>query len=318
MAIELNSDMGEAFGIYDFGADEALMEHVDLANVACGFHGGDPVVLQRTVRLASEHGVRVGAHPSYPDLAGFGRRAMTMERAELAATLIYQVGALRGFVDAEGMALSHLKPHGALYGAAARDRSVAEAVADAAAVFGLPVMGMPGTLHETVYAERGLEFWAEYYADLDYDDDGGLIITRKHVAYDPAVAAERVARVVGEGVAVSAGGRRSRCGPTRCACIRTRRGRRNWQRRWRRCSMARTEVVSPVPGTFFRRPDPDSDPFFSDGDTVSAGDVIGLVEIMKNFQDVEAEVDGTLVEFLVGNEDAVQAGQAVAVIDDGS
>ena len=82
--------------------------------------------------------------------------------------------------------------------------------------------------------------------------------------------------------------------------------------------MARTEVVSPVPGTFFRRPDPDSDPFFSDGDTVSAGDVIGLVEIMKNFQDVEAEVDGTLVEFLVGNEDAVQAGQAVAVIDDGS
>ncbi len=205
--MELNSDMGEAFGIYDFGADEALMEHVDLANVACGFHGGDPVVLQRTVRMASEHGVRVGAHPSYPDREGFGRRAMTLERSELAATLIYQVGALRGFVDAEGMALSHLKPHGALYGAAARDRSVAEAVADAAAVFGLPVMGMAGTLHETVYAERGLEFWAEYYADLDYDDDGGLIITRRHVAYEPAVVAERVARVMNEGVAVSANGK---------------------------------------------------------------------------------------------------------------
>jgi 5-oxoprolinase (ATP-hydrolysing) subunit A len=207
MAVELNCDMGEAFGIYDLGADVALMAHVDLANVACGFHGGDPVVLQRTVRLARTHGVRVGAHPSYPDLQGFGRRAMAMERSELAPALIYQVGALSGFVRAEGLALSHLKPHGALYGAAARDSEVASAVADAAAVFGLPVMGMAGTLHEEVYASRGLEFWAEYYADLDYDDEGGLIITRKHVAYDPAVAAARVERVVREGVAVSASGR---------------------------------------------------------------------------------------------------------------
>jgi 5-oxoprolinase (ATP-hydrolysing) subunit A len=207
MAVELNCDMGEAFGIYDFGADEALMAHVALANVACGFHGGDPVVLQRTVRLASDHGVRVGAHPSYPDLQGFGRRAMALERSELAATLIYQVGALKGFVDAEGMSLSHLKPHGALYGAAARDRDVAEAIADAASVFGLPVMGMAGTLHEQVYVARGLSFWAEYYADLDYDDDGGLIITRKHVAYDPGEAARLVARVVREGVAVAASGK---------------------------------------------------------------------------------------------------------------
>jgi UPF0271 protein len=207
MAVELNCDMGEAFGIYDLGADEALMPHVDLANVACGFHAGDPVVAQRTVRLAREHGVRVGAHPSYPDLQGFGRRAMAMERSELAATLIYQVGALSGFLRAEGMELSHLKPHGALYGAAAREREVAEAVADAAAVFGLPVMGMAGTLHEEVYTARGLEFWAEYYADLDYDDEGGLIITRKHVAYDPQLAATRVRRVLREGVAVAASGK---------------------------------------------------------------------------------------------------------------
>ena len=136
--MELNCDMGEAFGIYSFGADEALMEHVGLANVACGFHGGDPVVLQETVRLAKQHGVRVGAHPSYPDREGFGRRAIEMGREELAACLIYQIGALRGFLDAEGMELSHVKPHGALYGRAARDRAVADAVADAASVFGVP------------------------------------------------------------------------------------------------------------------------------------------------------------------------------------
>jgi UPF0271 protein len=205
--VSLNCDMGEAFGIYDLGADEALMPHVSLANVACGFHAGDPAVMQRTVRLAQDHGVAVGAHPAYPDLQGFGRRAMAMDREELAAALIYQAGALKAFLDVAGMAMSHLKPHGALYGAAARDRAVAEAVADAALAFEVPVMGMAGTLHEAVYTERGLEFWAEYYADLDYDDDGGLIITRKHVAYDPAVAAERVARVLREGVAASASGK---------------------------------------------------------------------------------------------------------------
>jgi UPF0271 protein len=205
--MELNCDMGEAFGIYSFGADEALMPHIGLANVACGFHGGDPVVLQQTVRLAREHGVRVGAHPSYPDRQGFGRRAIEMDRSELAACLIYQIGALRGFLDAEGMALSHVKPHGALYGRAARDPEVASAVADAAGVFGVPVMGMAGTVHEEVYVSRGLGFMAEYYVDLDYDDDGGLIITRKHVAYDTDEVCRRLERVISDGVAVSVNGR---------------------------------------------------------------------------------------------------------------
>ena len=207
MTVAVNCDIGEAYGMWSLGDDAAIMPYLSLANVACGFHAGDPVVMRDTVALAKAHDVRVGAHPSYPDLQGFGRRAMAMDREELAAALVYQAGALKAFLDAEGMALSHLKPHGALYGVAARDRDVAAAVADAALVFELPVMGMPGTLHETVYTERGLEFWAEYYADLDYDDEGGLIITRKHVAYDPAVAAERVDRVLREGVAVSASGK---------------------------------------------------------------------------------------------------------------
>jgi 5-oxoprolinase (ATP-hydrolysing) subunit A len=207
VTVALNCDIGEAYGMWSLGDDAAIMAYLSLANVACGFHAGDPVVIRDTVALAKAHDVNVGAHPSYPDLQGFGRRVMDMDPEELTAAILYQTGALKAFLDAEDMPLSHLKPHGALYGAAARDRTVAEAVADAALVFEVPVLGMAGTLHETVYTERGLEFWAEYYADLDYDDEGGLIITRKHVAYDPAVAAERVARVLREGVAVSASGK---------------------------------------------------------------------------------------------------------------
>jgi 5-oxoprolinase (ATP-hydrolysing) subunit A len=207
MTVAVNCDIGEAYGMWSLGDDAAIMPYLSLANVACGFHAGDPVVMRDTVALAKAHDVKVGAHPSYPDLQGFGRRVMDMDPDELTAAILYQTGALKAFLDAEGMPLSHLKPHGALYGVAARDRGVAEAVADAALVFELPVLGMAGTLHETVYTERGLEFWAEYYADLDYDDEGGLIITRKHAAYDPAVVAERVERVLREGVAVSASGK---------------------------------------------------------------------------------------------------------------
>jgi 5-oxoprolinase (ATP-hydrolysing) subunit A len=207
LTVALNCDIGEAYGMWSLGDDAAIMAYLSLANVACGFHAGDPVVMRDTVALAKANDVQVGAHPSYPDLQGFGRRVMDMDADELTAAILYQTGALKAFLEAEGMPLSHLKPHGALYGAAARDRTVAGAIADAALVFEVPVLGMAGTLHETVYTERGLEFWAEYYADLDYDDEGGLVITRKHVAYDPAVAAERVDRVLREGVAVSASGK---------------------------------------------------------------------------------------------------------------
>jgi 5-oxoprolinase (ATP-hydrolysing) subunit A len=207
VTVALNCDIGEAYGMWSLGDAAAIMAYLSLANVACGFHAGDPVVMRDTVALAKANDVQVGAHPSYPDLQGFGRRVMDMDADELTAAILYQTGALKAFLEAEGMPLSHLKPHGALYGAAARDRTVAGAIADAALVFEVPVLGMAGTLHETVYTERGLEFWAEYYADLDYDDEGGLVITRKHVAYDPAVAAERVDRVLREGVAVSASGK---------------------------------------------------------------------------------------------------------------
>jgi 5-oxoprolinase (ATP-hydrolysing) subunit A len=207
VTVAVNCDIGEAYGMWSLGDDAAIMPYISMANVACGFHAGDPVVMRDTVALARAHDVSVGAHPSYPDLQGFGRRVMDMEPDELTAALLYQVGALKAFLDAEGMPLRHIKPHGALYGVAARDASVAHAIADAAEVYGVPVLGMAGTQHEAVYTGRGLTFLAEYYADLDYDDEGGLIITRTHVAYDPAETAERVARVLREGVAVSASGR---------------------------------------------------------------------------------------------------------------
>ena len=206
MAVAINCDMGEAFGLYRMGDDEAIMPLITVANVACGFHASDPVVMHRTVRLAKQHGVKVGAHPSLPDLQGFGRREMKIPRAELADILVYQVGALKGFLEAEGMELNHIKPHGVLYGMAARQEEVAHAVCDAADVFGVPLFGMAGTLHEKVYADRGHRFVSEFYADLDYDGNGGLIITREHHAVDPKMAAERCVRAVETGKVKSTAG----------------------------------------------------------------------------------------------------------------
>jgi 5-oxoprolinase (ATP-hydrolysing) subunit A len=189
------------------GDDEGIMPLITVANVACGFHGSDFNHMRKTVRLAKVHGVKVGAHPSLPDLQGFGRREMKMPREEIANCIIYQVGALSGFLAAEGIPLNHIKPHGSLYGMAARMEEVAEAVADAADVFKVPLMGMVNTFHEKVYQARGHKFIAEFYTDLDYADDGSLIITREHEAKDPGEAAARSVRAIKEGKVKSVGGK---------------------------------------------------------------------------------------------------------------
>ena len=204
--VVINCDMGEAFGLYRMGDDESLMPLIDAANVACGFHASDFNHMRKTVQLAKQHGVKVGAHPSLPDLQGFGRREMKIGREELANCILYQIGALKAFLDAEGMVLNHIKPHGALYGMASRTEDIAEAVADAADVYRVPLLGMKGTLHQKVYERRGHAFIAEYYADLDYDAEGGLIITREHDAKDPADAANRCARALSEGKTRSVAG----------------------------------------------------------------------------------------------------------------
>ena len=197
--VSINCDMGEAFGIYRMGDDEACLPYITHANVACGFHASDPRVMWRTVRAAKRYGVKVGSHPSLPDLQGFGRREMRLEPDEITAVIVYQTGALKGFLEAEGMALSHIKPHGALYGMAQRDPAVAEAVADAAAIFGVPVFAFANCAMSEVFRRRGIPFVCEFYADLDYNDEGRNIITREHHPVAPEDAAQRVRAAVTEG-----------------------------------------------------------------------------------------------------------------------
>ena len=207
MKMTINCDMGEGFGLYRMGNDAAMMPFIDLANVACGFHASDPSIMRATVRLAKQHGVKVGAHPSLPDMQGFGRRAMAVTPAEVEDFVIYQVGALKAFLDSEAIPLNHVKPHGALYGMAARDGAIAAAIADAVRPFGVPILGMAFTAHEKVYAEKGVAMIAEFYADLDYDGDGNLILSRVHDAVDPVQATERVLRVLREQAVRTTAGR---------------------------------------------------------------------------------------------------------------
>lgn len=202
----LNCDMGESFGLYRIGDDTGLMPLIDVANVACGFHASDYNHMRSTVQLAKKHGVKVGAHPSLPDLQGFGRREMKIGREEMTNCLIYQIGALKGFLQAEGMELNHIKPHGSLYGMAARMEDIAHAICDAADIFKVPLFGMIGTLHETIYPQRGHIFLSEFYADLDYNDAGGLIITREHNATDEAKATAACLRAIKQGKVTSVGG----------------------------------------------------------------------------------------------------------------
>ena len=206
MTININCDMGESFGLYKMGHDEAIMPFITEANVACGFHGSDPNHMKKTVSLAKQHGVKVGAHFSLPDLPGFGRREMKIDREEMTNIVIYQIGALKGFLEVAGLELSHMKPHGALYGMAAREEHIAQAICDACETYGVPIFGLSGTLHEEVYSARGLEFVPEFFADLDYDDTGKLLITREHPVLDPVAVAEKALRAVRDGLVISTAG----------------------------------------------------------------------------------------------------------------
>lgn len=202
----VNADLGEGIGLHRFGNDPELLQVVDLANVACGFHAGDPDTMAETVAAAVAHDVAVGAHPSLPDQWGFGRRPMVLTPEEVESLVRYQVGALTGFLRRHRAELHHLKPHGSLYGMVAKDPALMEPVAAVAADYGVAVLGMAGTAHEQVCAERGVPFVAELYVDLDYDAGGGLIIQRTPHATDPRAAADRVTRALTTGAVAATDG----------------------------------------------------------------------------------------------------------------
>lgn len=208
--VDLNCDMGESFGAYRIGADDDVLPHVTSANVACGFHGGDPGVMRRTVAAASALGVAVGAHPGLPDLAGFGRRAMDVTPEEVYDLVVYQVGALAAFAAAARGALQHVKPHGALYNMAAADAALADAVARAVRDVdaGLALFGLAGS-HLVAAAEgAGLRAVSEVFADRTYMPDGSLVSRRRADALvtDADTAVERAVRMVREGRVRAVGG----------------------------------------------------------------------------------------------------------------
>jgi len=210
ISIDLNCDMGESFGPWRMGADAAVMPHITSANVACGAHAGDPVVMRNTVRLARAAGVAIGAHPGFADLQGFGRREITVDPVELEAFLIAQIGALAAIASAEGATLQHVKPHGALYNMAARDRRLADAIARAVAVFDpSPILfGLPNSALIDAGRAAGLRVAAEGFADRAYEPDGSLTPRSRAGAVidDPDAVVARAVRMVREGVVLTPAG----------------------------------------------------------------------------------------------------------------
>lgn len=199
----INSDMGESFGLHSFGNDESLMPLIDVANVACGFHSGDPEAMETTVALAKAHGVRVGAHPGLPDLVGFGRREMKLTPEEVESLIRYQVGALVGFLEKHSLPLNHIKPHGSLYGMLSRDEDLMLGAVKVAKTYGVPIFGIAGSAHQRVAEREGVQFIGELYVDLNYNNQGGLIILRRPGHTDVGRASERVSRVMKDGVVLA-------------------------------------------------------------------------------------------------------------------
>jgi UPF0271 protein len=198
-AIDVNVDMGESFGRWSLGDDASLMPYISSANIACGFHAGDPGAMRRTVASAVEHNLQIGAHVALPDLLGFGRRAMKISGADLTDYCTYQIGALAAFVAAEGGRLAHVKPHGALYAMCAQDAELMEAVASSIAeVDSQLVLLALRDDHAAAVERHGVRLITESFVDLDYDADGNLIIEAVKQAWDPEKVAERAVRVARE------------------------------------------------------------------------------------------------------------------------
>ena len=209
--VDLNCDLGESFGAYTIGLDAQVIPHVSSVNIACGYHAGDPVVMEKTVALAKEHGVAIGAHPGFPDLMGFGRRPMNITPAEAGVYVKYQMGALLAFVKAQGLKLQHVKPHGALYNMAAKDEALAKAIAQSVASVdsNIRLMGLAGSLMLKEAEKAGLPVISEVFADRAYNDDGSLV-NRKlpgAVIHDAQQAVARAVMMAKEHKVISINGK---------------------------------------------------------------------------------------------------------------
>lgn len=210
-AIDLNADVGESFGAWPMGADEALIPLVSSVNIACGAHAGDPATILRAAELAVRHGVTIGAHPGYPDLAGFGRRDLAMSPDDLRASIVVQVGAVRAAARVAGGDVRHVKPHGALYNRAARDEALAAAVAGAVRDLdpGLVLVGLAGSASVAAGRAAGLAVLEEAFADRRYEADGTLRSrTLPGALLGPAAAAAQAVSIARDGAVIASGGER--------------------------------------------------------------------------------------------------------------
>jgi UPF0271 protein len=200
MRIDLNSDLGESFGPWPMGQDSALMDSITSANIACGFHAGDPGVMRQTIALARDKGVAIGAHPGFPDLVGFGRREIKASPREVEDFVLYQVAALAGMAAAQGMRLQHVKAHGALYNMACKDRALADAIARGVAAIdrSLVLFGLPSSELLRAGEAAGLPVAAEVFADRAYERDGSLTSRNKpgSVIHDENTVVDRAVRMV--------------------------------------------------------------------------------------------------------------------------
>ncbi len=212
-SIDLNCDMGESFGAYTMGMDEAVIPHITSANIACGWHAGDPLVMDKTIRMAREHGVNSGAHPGYPDLMGFGRRNMVLSPEEIKNYMIYQIGALQGFCTAHGTRVSHVKPHGSLYLKSVEDEETARSVAEGIVsvdpnIAFIALAGKKGALMGKIGKEVGLRVIYEAFPDRAYTPEGTLAPRKDPgaVIKDPEIVTERAVMMAKEGKIIAVDG----------------------------------------------------------------------------------------------------------------
>lgn len=206
--VDINCDMGESFGMYKLGHDEEVIKYISSANIACGFHAGDPVWMNKTVKLAEDNGVKIGAHPSYPDLNGFGRRNMDITSNELKSDILYQIGALQAFT--QNKKLQHVKPHGALYNQAVVNEKIAKTICEAILEFdsNLILLALSGSKWIKNAKDMGLKAYNEIFADRALNDDGSLVSRsiQGSVLHDVNEVADRSNQMVTEGIATTMNG----------------------------------------------------------------------------------------------------------------